>query len=300
MEDRAVAGRSDLLQLSIEGLVEEESVGPWIPVQWIIVDQVSARMMLRHPTDVQQIHRAEMTLQTFMDHLHLGIAHVCRCSAHYVDHALQCLQTQQHDVLLRYDSKVLCEKPDREGHKHSGFGTLASQTLGATTLAERLLRQVTKSRQFFCWVLFVVESVEEKERGAQSNDALLNQSFGARAFSSRETFGGFQGTTCARCRPSRNSRSCAAPCPATEIDAAFESTRSGAKSTPAQDVPPSAAAGRTHRRYLEDPSKAQACHVSSGPMQGCRRRELVHGALNSACATQDVQPHLRVGLHSAA
>ena len=50
MEDRAVAGRSDLLQLSIEGLVEEESVSPWIPVQWNIVDQVSAQMMLRHPT----------------------------------------------------------------------------------------------------------------------------------------------------------------------------------------------------------------------------------------------------------
>ena len=155
----------------------------------------------------------------------------------------------------------------------------------------------------------MVESVEEKERGAQSNDALLNQSFTAghtesypRAFStrpSRETFGEFQGTTCARCRSSRNSRSCAAPCPATEIDAALQSPQSGAKSTPAQDVPPSAAAGRTHRRYPEDPSKAQACHVSSGLMQGCRRRELVHEALNSACATQDVQPHLRVGLHSA-
>ena len=61
-------------------------------------------------------------------------------------------------------------------------------------------------------------------------------------------------------------------------------------STPAQDLPPSGADGRTHRRYLD---KAQACHVSSGLMQGCRRRELVHGALCSAYATQDVQPHLR-------
>ena len=43
MEDCAVAGRSDLLQLSVEGLVEEESVGPWIRVQWNIVDQVSAQ-----------------------------------------------------------------------------------------------------------------------------------------------------------------------------------------------------------------------------------------------------------------
>ena len=76
-------------------------------------------------------------------------------------------------------SRVPFEKPDREGHKHPGFGTLASQTLGAAALAERLLRQVTKSRELFWWVLFVVESVEEKERGAQSNDAVLNQSFSA-------------------------------------------------------------------------------------------------------------------------
>ena len=48
VEDRAVAGRSDLLQLSIGGLVDEQSVGPWIPVQWNIVDQVSAQMMLWH------------------------------------------------------------------------------------------------------------------------------------------------------------------------------------------------------------------------------------------------------------
>ena len=40
VENRAVAGRSVLLQLSIEGLDDEESVGPWIPVQWNIVDQV--------------------------------------------------------------------------------------------------------------------------------------------------------------------------------------------------------------------------------------------------------------------
>ena len=65
------------------------------------------------------------------------------------------------------NSRVPFENPDREGHKHSG----------AAALAERLLRQVTKSREFFCWVLSVVKSVEEKERGAQSNDALLNQSF---------------------------------------------------------------------------------------------------------------------------
>ena len=32
VEDRAVACRSDLLQLAIDGLIEEESVGPWIPV----------------------------------------------------------------------------------------------------------------------------------------------------------------------------------------------------------------------------------------------------------------------------
>ena len=134
-------------------------------MQWNIVDQVSAQMMLWHPTNVQQIHRTEMTLQAIMDHLHLGIAHVRRCSAHCVE---------QDDVLLRHDSSVPFEKPDREGHKHSGFGTLASQTLGAAAL-----RQVTKSREFFCWVLFVVESVEEKERGAQSNDALLTQSFTA-------------------------------------------------------------------------------------------------------------------------
>ena len=69
VEDRAVAGCSDLLQLSIEGLVKEESVGPWIPVQGNILDQVST----------------EMTLQAIMDHLHFGIAHVRRCSAHCVD-----------------------------------------------------------------------------------------------------------------------------------------------------------------------------------------------------------------------
>ena len=156
------------LQLSIEGFVEEESVGPWIPVQWNIVDQVSAQMLLWHPTDVQQIHRTDMMLQAIMDHLHLGIAHVRRCSAHCVDHDLQCLQTGQHDVLWRHDSTVTFEKPDQEGHKHSGFGTLASQTLGAAALAERLLMQVTKSREVFCWVLFVVVSVEEREREVRS------------------------------------------------------------------------------------------------------------------------------------
>ena len=123
VEYRAVAGRSDLLQLSIGGHVDEQSVGPWIPVQWNIVDQVSAQTMLWHPTNVQQIHRTEMTVQAIMDHLHLGIAHVRRCSAHCVDRALQCLQTHQDDVLLRHDSRVP-----------------SSQTLGAAALAERLLR----------------------------------------------------------------------------------------------------------------------------------------------------------------
>ena len=219
-----------------------------------------------------------MTLRAIMDHLHLGIAHVRHCSAHCFDHALQCLQKHQHDVLLRHDPRVPFEKPDREGHKHPSFGTLASQTLGAAALAERPLRQVTKSR------------AETSYPRALSTRP------------SRETFGEFQGTTCARCRSSRKTRSCAAPCPATEIDAALQSPQSGAKSTPVQDVPPSAAAGRTRRRCLEDPSNAHACHVSSGLMQGCWRRELVHGALDSACATQNVQPHLRVGLqlHSAA
>ena len=36
VEDRAVAGRSDLLQLCIGGLVDEQSVGPWIPVNGIL------------------------------------------------------------------------------------------------------------------------------------------------------------------------------------------------------------------------------------------------------------------------
>ena len=143
------------------------------------MDQVNAHMMRWHPTNVQQIHRTEMTLQAIMDHLHLGIAHVRRCSAHCVDHTLQCTQTHQHDVLLRYGSRVPFDRPHQKWHKHSRFDTLASQTLKAAVLAERLLRQVTKSREFFCWVLFVVESVEEKEGGAQSNDDLLNRSFGA-------------------------------------------------------------------------------------------------------------------------
>ena len=146
-------------------------------MQWNIVDQVSAQMMLWHPTDVQQIHRMGMTLQAIMDHLHLGIAHVRRCSAHCVDHAIPCLQTHQHDVFLRHDSRVPLKSQIEKGI--SGLGTFASQTLGAVAQAERLLRQVTKSREFFCWVLFVVKSVDEKERGAQSNDALLNQSFSA-------------------------------------------------------------------------------------------------------------------------
>ena len=54
-------------------------------------------------------------------------------------------------------------------HFNSGSrcaGRVSSQTL-------------TKSREFLCWLLFVVQSVEENERGAQSNDALLNQSFSA-------------------------------------------------------------------------------------------------------------------------
>ena len=51
-EDRAVACRSDLLELAIDGLVGEENVGPWIPVQWNIAGQVSAQMMLWHPTNV--------------------------------------------------------------------------------------------------------------------------------------------------------------------------------------------------------------------------------------------------------
>ena len=154
--------------------------------------------------------------------------------------------------------------------------------------------------------LFVVESVDEKERGAQSNDALPSQSFSAGHTELKQVTLEHSPPDPAE-KPLLNSkepraqdvdrqgiRSCAAPCPATEIDAALQSLQSGAISTPAQDVPPSAAASRTHRRYLEDPSKAQACPVSSGLMQGCRRRELVYGALNSACATQDVQPHLRV------
>ena len=73
VEDRAVAGRSDLLQLSIEGLVEKEGVGPWIPVQWNIVYQVSAQMMLWHPTNVQQIHRTEMTLQAIIAQVLLAL-----------------------------------------------------------------------------------------------------------------------------------------------------------------------------------------------------------------------------------
>ena len=138
VEDRAVACRSDLLQLATDGLVKEESVGPWIPVRWNIVGHVSAPR-------------------------HLGIAHVRRCSAHCVDHALKCLQTHEHGTLLRHDSRVLFQKRDRDGHRHSGFGTLALETLRAAALAEHLLRQVTKSREFFCSVLFMGESVDKEE-----------------------------------------------------------------------------------------------------------------------------------------
>ena len=235
-------------------------------------------MMLWHPTNVQQIHRTEMTLQAIMDHLHLGIAHVRRCSAHCVDHALQCLQTHQDDVLLRHDSRVPFEKPDREGHKHSGFNTLASQTLGAAALAERLLRQVTKSREFFCWVLFVVESVEEKERGAQSNDALLNQSFTAGHTELKQvtlehsppdpaekTCGEFPRNHVCKmsivkeftlvCSPvSSNGDRCRV---AVSSERRQKHTRTGRASV-----------GCSWSNYLEDPSKAQACHVSPKPNAG--------------------------------
>ena len=125
-----------------------------------MVGQVSAQMMLWHPTYVQQLHRVEMTLQAIMDHLHLGIVMFVGAARTVLTMPSSASRPMSMMPSCGTTPGCLFKSQIEKGHNHSGFGTHALQTLGAAALAECLPRQVIKSREFFCWVLFVAESVE--------------------------------------------------------------------------------------------------------------------------------------------
>ena len=228
-------------------------------------------MMLWRPTNDQHFHRTEMTLQAITDHLHLGIAHVRRCSAHSVDHVLKCFWTHgkawaglqgafsdvrsrraqafwfRHPCTSDSGSRCAGRAPSQTSHQESRILLLGSLR-GGVCRRERVRCSVERCPPESLLNPADKPLVDSKEPSVQDVD---RQGIQARVRSPRV--------------------------PATETDAGLQSPSSGAKSTPALDVPPSAAAGGSRRRYLDDPSKAQACHVSSGPLQGCRHREPVHG-----------------------